>query len=66
MTIDPFWQYMKKALEVFKDYYQYEEIEGAKSEKDRKNTGGCIQGGYRKCIDSQSVGCGVTDKSIDV
>ena len=32
----------EKALEVFKDYYQYEEIQGADRKKVEKITGGCI------------------------
>ena len=52
----------EEASEIFKDYYQYEEIQGA----DRKNTESRISRSNRKRADSQNVGRGVTDKSFDV
>ena len=56
----------EKAIEIFRDYYQYEEIKGADKKKNRKNTRSCISRGDRQWFDSQDLGCGIANQSSDV
>ncbi len=56
MKIYQFLEVYDKTIDIFRDYYQYEVIEGADRKKVEKNTRGCVQRGGCKCVDPQSLG----------
>ena len=42
----------EKAIDVFRDYYQYEVIQGADRQENGENTGSCFSRSNRQCSDS--------------